>query len=320
MESIENAGPRLLLVADFDACVLDAPIAALKQIDMSSISLAYQQAAATSSPSKEIFRFLSEIAGIHLDPAERGRIWIPAASFGSRRSIIPSDIRGQQSDVLETILPRVQHPALRARIADIVWTNDMRKGSVAKTAIDAYCECVEGLMSGLMKPAHPIDGLSLIDAQTPAHRALQIATATTKRGAPLPDRVIAILKALYAEARKDGQPVIFSRFVQLCVDYKIIEAKQAAPDLETAANAKPDVYPDAIRMALDFAGVLYKRVSDQESERRCQLGAVRQMLRMRDQCPQAGAKASWVMDALLRLRHIKGEEAQGLENDLALQL
>ena len=90
MESGENAGPPLLLVADFDACVLDAPIAALNQIDMNSISLAYQQAAAiTPSPSKEVFRFLSEIAGIHLDPAERGRIWIPAASFGSRRSDNP---------------------------------------------------------------------------------------------------------------------------------------------------------------------------------------------------------------------------------------
>ena len=64
-------------------------------------------------------------------------------------------------------------------------------------------------------------------------------------------------------------------------------------------------------MALDFAGTLYKRVDDQESEQRCQLGAVRQMLRMRDECSQAGAKASWVMDALLRLRQIKGEEALG---------
>jgi hypothetical protein len=47
MESSENAGPPLLSVADFEVCVVDAPIAALNQIDMNSISLAYQQAAAT---------------------------------------------------------------------------------------------------------------------------------------------------------------------------------------------------------------------------------------------------------------------------------
>lgn len=311
----------MLPMADFDACVLEAPIAALNQVAMTSVSLAYHQASATTrSPCKEVFRLLSEIAGIHLNPADRGRIWGPGTSFGNQRSMIPSDIRGEQSDVLEAVLPRVEHPALRARIADIVWTNDMRKGGVAKTAIDAYCDCVEGLMDGSLKAAYPVDGRDLVDAQTPAHRALQIASAITKRGTPLPDRVIAVLTTLYGEALKDRQLVIFSRIVQLCVDYKIIEPKQAAIDLETAANAKPDIYPDAIRIALDFASLLYKRVGDQESEQRCQLGAVRQLLRMRDECNQAAAKASWVMDALQRLRHIKGEEALALENDLEDEL
>ena len=61
-------------------------------------------------------------------------------------------------------------------------------------------------------------------------------------------------------------------------------------------------------------------VGEPESEQRCQLGAVRQMLRMRDECDQAGAKAAWVMDALLRLRHIKGDESVALENDLEDEL
>jgi len=317
----EKEGPPMLSLADFDVCLLEAPIAALDQVDMTSVSVAYHQASATtSSPCKEVYRLLGETAGIHLTPAERGRIWGPGISFGDRRSMIPSDLRGEQSDVLEAVLPRVKHPALRARIADIVWTNDMRKGGVAMTAIDAYCDCVEGLMDGSLKAAYPVGSRDLVDAQTPAHRALQIASATTKRGTPLPDRVIAVLATLYGEALKDGQPVIFSRIVQLCVDYKIIEPKEAATDLETAANAKPDIYPEAIRMALDFAGVLYKRIDDQESEQRCQLGAVRQMLRMRDECDQAGAKASWVMDALLRLRQIKGEDALALENNLEDEL
>jgi len=321
MANEEKEGPPVIPLADFDACMLDAPIAALNQIDMTSVSRAYHQASAmTPSPCKEVFRLLGEIAGIHLDPAERGSIWRPGSSSGNLRSMIPSDIRGEQSDVLEAVLPRIGHPALRARIADIVWTNDKRKSGVAKTAIDAYCDCIEGLMDGSLKAAHPVDGLHLIDVQKPAHRALQIASSITKRGTPLPHRIIGVLTTFYGEALKDGQPVIFSRIVQLCVDYKIIEPKPAAAHLETAANAKPDIYPEAIRMALDFAGALYKRVGDQESEQRCQLGAVRQMLRMRDKCNQASAKATWVMDALLRLRHIRGEKALALENDLEDEL
>lgn len=320
--SIEREAPSLVPLADFDTCSLEAPIVALRQVNMPSISIAYQEAAATSdSPAKEVFRLLSDLTGIHLNPDDRGGIWKPGfSSFENRRTIIPSDIRGGQSDILEEILPRIKQPALKARVADVVWTNDMRKSGVAKTAIDAYCDCIEGLISGSLEAAYPVGGRHLVDAQLPAHRALQISSAITKRGASLPNRVTAILTTLYDEAREANQPVIFSRVVQLCVDYKIVEPKQAATDLETAAKAEPDSYPIAILKTLDFAGALYKRASDQESEQRCQIGAVRQMLRMRDECPQAGAKASWVMDALLRLRQLKSEEAAALEDELEVEL
>ena len=80
--SSEKEGPPMLPLADFDACVLDAPIAALNKVDMTSVSLAYHQASATTpSPCKEVFRLLSEIAEIHLNPAERGRIWRPGTSL-----------------------------------------------------------------------------------------------------------------------------------------------------------------------------------------------------------------------------------------------
>ena len=153
----------------------------------------------------------------------------------------------------------------------------MRKAGVAQIAIDAYCDCVDGLINGSLKAAFPIDGRNLVDVQTPAHRALQIARATTKQGVSLPNRVIAVATNLYGEALKDRQPVIFSRIAQICVDYKIIEPKKAAIDLETVANAQPDTYPEAIRVALDHASMLYKRAGDQDGHQRCQLGAVRQI-------------------------------------------
>jgi hypothetical protein len=103
--SNEKEGPSMIPLADFDACVLDAPIAALNKVDMTAISLAYLQAAATTpSPFKGVFRFLSEITGIHLSPAEGGKIWGPGMQLGDRRSMIPSDIRGKQSDVLAMVL------------------------------------------------------------------------------------------------------------------------------------------------------------------------------------------------------------------------
>jgi hypothetical protein len=72
---------------------------------------------------------------------------------------------------------------------------------------------VQGLMNGSLKATYPVGSRDLVDAQAPAHRALQIASATTKRGTPLPDHVTAVLTTLYGEALQDGQPLIFSRIV-----------------------------------------------------------------------------------------------------------
>jgi len=70
-----------------------------------------------------------------------------------------------------------------------------------------------------------------------------------------------------------------------------------AIDLETVANAKPDIYPEAIRMAIDYAGEPIQAVGDQEGEQRCQLGCGSAVLEDARECGQAGAKASWVMQA-----------------------
>src|SRR6202790_3541499 len=100
--------------------------------------------------------------------------------------------------------------------------------AVAGIAIDAYCDCVEGLMNGSLKAFVPIDGRNLIDAQTPAHRALQISSATKKGKAPHSNRLVSGLTSLYRQARQEAQPVIFSRLAQLCVDYGLIDKREGA--------------------------------------------------------------------------------------------
>jgi hypothetical protein len=318
--NIQNEGPSVVSASDFACCDLEAPIASLVQIDMSAISAAYHHAAiGAAAPCDKVYGLLKDISGIYLS-AERGTIWRPSFAYADRRSMIPSDIKGEQSDILDAVLPRLTHPALRARLADIVWTNDMRKAAVAAVAVEGYCDCVEGLMNGSLKAAHPVDGRDLVDAVKPAQRALQIARQTAKSRGPLPARVVSVMGALYDNALSDAQPVIFSRVAQLCVDNKIVEAQRAARDLELVTEVAPHIYPIAIRGALDFASILYRKIADSEGEQRCQFAAVLQTLRMRDECGDAGAKASWIMEALQRLRHIRSEEARALEEQLEDEL
>jgi hypothetical protein len=166
-------GTQALVVelAAFEACDLNAPIAAVDQVSMPAIAMAYAQAAAAAaSPAKDAYLLLSAVAGIHLRPSDPGNKFGPGVQRADLRTMVPSDIRGRQADVLESVLPKIRHAAMRGRVADVVWTSDRRKAAVAGIAIDAYCDCVEGLMSGSLKAFVSIDGRNLIDAQTPAGR------------------------------------------------------------------------------------------------------------------------------------------------------
>ena len=44
-----------------------------------------------------------------------------------------------------------------------MWTNDKRKGGVAKTAIEAYCDCVEGLINGFLRKYIDDEGKTIVD-------------------------------------------------------------------------------------------------------------------------------------------------------------
>ena len=305
---------------DFEACDPEGPIATLNRTDMFSLSQAYQQAAALAQPPCQgVYSLFSALCSIHLNPAERGNVWSPGMSFGPRRSLIPSDVRGAQCNSLEEKLPTIKHPGLRARLADVVWSNDLRKGAAAKIAIDAYCECIDGLVSGHLVPAHEVDALYLIDAQRLAHRALQIASATSKRGT-LPQRLKDTIGGLYDDALSKEWHVPFGKTAQLAVDYKVLDEGRVAADAEAIATKGHSAYAEAVRLVLDYASVLYRRLGDTAAQERCELRAIRQLLVMRDGCSQAGAKASWVMDALLRLRNVKSAEAQSLESELETEL
>jgi hypothetical protein len=119
---MRNEGTETPVVdlAAFEGCDVNAPIAAIDQVGMPTISIAYGQASAVAkSPAKDVYLLLAAIAGMHLKPSEPGNIFGPSAQRSDLRTMIPSDIRGAQSDVLEAVLPKILHPAMRARVADV---------------------------------------------------------------------------------------------------------------------------------------------------------------------------------------------------------
>src|SRR3546814_16267708 len=82
----------------------------------------------------------------------------------------------------------IPHPALRARVADVVWYNDRTQGTAATAAVDAYCELIKRRLDGsyVRRLADLKD--SILDLVDWFNRALQIVGMSRKRG-EMPDVV-----------------------------------------------------------------------------------------------------------------------------------
>jgi len=317
MDGEEEAGsaparPRLATKADFDAVDVEAPIRGQELADAHDMYRCYEQAFAAAKTAGDesaqaVYLLLGQICSIMLRPSDPGDVWHPLFSLtNGGHSMTAEDLRGEPTQLLAAIMSEIDSPALRARLADIAWSNNRRDGASAAAAIDAYCDTVDGLLDGTLKTQY---GLKAgIAAKTPMHRALQIVRLTTKP-ANRPAKVIAAFERLYAAVRDQGDIGIFVQLAELALEFRVMDAATIAPELEAAAKATPHgAYPIAVKSAWDLAARLYQSLKDPDARQRCLMGAVEQTLAMRGHVTGAGAEASWVMEALQQLRHVQGQE------------
>lgn len=319
-EPAESQTPPLLTAEDFRNADFEGPIRDLMKVDAYDLSVAYRQARAASeegSIAHAVYALIEALCGIGLQPDDRASVWHPMFSNGPTRSSLPEDFRGEQSANLAEILAETKHPALKARLADIVWTNDRRVGAAAKLAVEGYCEAGEALLAGTMFGFGDESDLHLLEGVHIVHRALQIAYASSKRG-QMPDRPKAILRAMYEAATTRKAYVQYVNLGELGLYYDILDPASIAPQAESlAASAEPDDYPMAAHGVWAFAARLYERMKDQDSRQRALKGAIEKTLSMRQTVKgSAAAEAHWVMDALQELRHVKGME----ETEAALEI
>lgn len=92
---------------------------------------------------------LSAVTGMHFKPEDRHEPFRPFVTFpDGRRSAILADFRGAHAETLCDLASRTKHPVLRARLADIGWTLDRKRGDVGSLALAAYVEIVIRSIAG----------------------------------------------------------------------------------------------------------------------------------------------------------------------------
>jgi hypothetical protein len=313
-----QADDHLVTVDDFGQVDWQEPLGGARKVDASDLATLYLGAAKAAEANEDsrgqrVFLLLFHVCNIVLDPRDRATQLRTRLILENGRSAEPADYRGPQSAVFATLMATVANPGLRARLADIVWTNDRKESAAAAMAVDAYCEAVEGLLAGDYDEAVPGFGRSTFEQVTLAHRALQVGRATLK-GNSLPPRACEAARAVYDLARSTGEHVVFTQAAHVLGTYGLVEPADIGRDAEAVADGeyKPG-HAMAVQGVWDFAAEAYAAAKDPEGERRCRLRSV-DMTLDRARSVQSSLVASHLIRAAIEaLRLTQGTQQQRAE-------
>lgn len=131
------------IVETFDSCDLTS-ILENTDSDMYSMSLALHQAANAADQADfrargAGLRLIAEACSFVSSPDKPREPFRAVSVSNGRRPAVPGDLSDSEVTFLGAILEDIQHNALKARLADVIWVRDRSRGvQYALTAIDGY--------------------------------------------------------------------------------------------------------------------------------------------------------------------------------------
>ena len=101
---------------------------------------------------KEVIEVINEICNVDFNPDDWESPFPPSIILGERRSWTPTDLTGDQEEILFEIAPLMSNVELKARINDIAWTYcDRSNTTFRETAIETYLSMPVDEESWLLK-------------------------------------------------------------------------------------------------------------------------------------------------------------------------
>ncbi|SFG76835.1 hypothetical protein SAMN03159297_01216 [Pseudomonas sp. NFACC45] len=265
------------------------------------------------------YNVLAVICSYHFNP-DRPDTFTPQQIMDRQRTLIPSDFVGEQQEILVKIVEKVDHPLLRARIADSCWYMNRRLHEVAMLAAESYLMAVQGFFDKKLLHEYVSDFKVPTKITRLIERAFSIYASIGKRkGIPL------IAKDTLSLAREiaieNNNLIAFYDLSLVSENYHLIGWDVIASEAESLAKANnTKQHADAVKKIWGLAAQAYNKLDDKESAKRCKVSAVDQTLRMRDGVSQSSAKAYWTKLAIGEYRSIKGmtEEIVKLKAELQI--
>lgn len=218
------------------------------------------------------------------------------------RTIVPSDLRGEQSEILAAFAPEVSHPYLRARAAEVAYENGNRR--MGLTAIDAYsalvCQRLDGSLASEFGEERP--GATEVVAQI--ERAFQINARVSKRGT-VADALRTAHALAYHRAIVEHAYFEFQTLALLGLSHGLLQAAEVAAAAIALAEAAPDdAYCLGVKEVWLIAADAHERAGNHDASRAASLRAIDETLKMQRRVGSHAARAHWIKVAIGELRHL----------------
>jgi hypothetical protein len=318
-ESAPNAPPwaraTLADLADLD---FEAPVAQSRSADSTELSELFRTAAGAVSengelpdtPSARVFNMLAGAAGMAFKPQEPNEPFGAMAMFtDGRRSALPSDFRGPPAETLADMAARAKHPALRARLADISWLLDRKKGQLAGTAATAYVEIVRQVDGGALSfRFHNDKGALKYDARDLLRRALLIGRAIgPEKAGPSAAREMVVKLRNRAFGKQLPIPALW--FGHLDLDFGISDPAEVGKEVEVLIAGLPaSTDSDAMVDLWRLAARAYHHAKSNDARHRCQTAAAEQLVATAERQPSAMLASHILAQAINELHGIPGKK------------
>lgn len=308
---------------DFAAVDFEAPIRSGKKVDCRALGFLFSSAAseqeeAGNNVGVRVFGLLANVAFMHLKPEDRSEPYGPHFVCSDQRTIIPSDLKGEQSDVFARIAPDIKNRGLRARLSDVAWHNERKRADKARLAITSYCEAVRLVLNGQAEFYTDRQNASSRPGRKFLHRACQIA-ATTGWKDPEGTALKSLLQNVLQDAFDKRDARGFLNIGKLCLRFRMRDLAPIAANAENLASAA-DVVPFDACDLWKLAAHVHRRSGEQSEMNGYLTNAAECFVTMAfDNGGKGAAAASFIMDAIKEYRGIPGTKERRKELERLLR-
>lgn len=144
MNETNSQGGPSFTIQDFESCGWEEIIRQVEPANNRTMCQAFSAASRlaetnNSALKSKLLGLLADACSMVLNPSSRNHPFKPVMVLSDRRSTAIDDISDADIDFFVSIVDAIEHPWLKARIADLIWVKQRRRGiHFANMAIDSY--------------------------------------------------------------------------------------------------------------------------------------------------------------------------------------